>query len=343
LPLVFLIDCSFNIKALLNSHECAAMNVSLLRGRYAPSPTGDLHLGNVRTALLAWLFARQAGGAFVLRVEDLDRPRVRPGATARMLEDLRWLGLDWDEGPDCGGPYAPYLQSERQAIYDEYLRRLRAADLIYPCYCSRAEVARAASAPQGAGDEGPRYPGTCRSLSAAERREREAAGKRPCLRFRAPDRLIAFTDLVAGPVRQHVAQAVGDFIVSRSDGIPAYQLAVVVDDGLMQITQVVRGADLLSSTARQIALFEALGFAVPVFGHVPLVIDAGGARLAKREQAAGVGALRAAGFSAERVVGALAASCGLCPPGETLSARELLASFAPERLQNVAAGPVEIS
>lgn len=318
------------------------MNASSVRGRYAPSPTGDLHLGNVRTALLAWLFARQAGGAFVLRVEDLDRPRVRPGATAQMLEDLRWLGLDWDEGPDCGGPFAPYLQSERQATYDAYLAKLRTADLVYPCYCSRAEVARAASAPQGAGDDGPRYPGTCRNLSAAERKAREAEGRRPCVRFRAPDRLLAFVDLVAGPVAQNVAQAVGDFIVSRSDGILAYQLAVVVDDGLMQMTQVVRGADLLSSTARQIALFEALGFAVPSFGHVPLVVDAQGARLAKRERAAGVGALRSAGIPAERVIGALAASCGLCQPGETMNARELLASCELERLRSVAAGPVEI-
>ncbi len=316
------------------------MKASLLRGRYAPSPTGDLHLGNLRTALLAWLFARKAGGAFVLRVEDLDRPRVRPGATARMLEDLRWLGLDWDEGPDVGGPFGPYLQSERQAVYEAALARLRAADLVYPCYCSRAEVARAASAPQAAGDEGPRYPGTCRNLSQAERQAREAAGRRPCLRFRAPDRLVECTDLVAGVITQNVAQAVGDFIVSRSDGIPAYQLAVVVDDGLMQITQVIRGADLLSSTARQIALFEALGFALPVFGHVPLVVDAQGARLAKREQAAGVGALSEAGVSPERVVGALAASCGLCPPGETLSVRELLASFDSSRLSNLPAGQV---
>jgi glutamyl-tRNA synthetase len=318
------------------------MNTSLVRGRYAPSPTGALHLGNLRTALLAWLFARKAGGTFVLRVEDLDRPRVRPGATAQMLEDVRWLGLDWDEGPDCGGPFGPYLQSERQAIYDAYLARLRAADLVYPCYCSRAEVARAASAPQGAGDEGPRYPGTCRNLSEAERRAREAAGKRPCLRFRAPDRLIAFTDMIAGPVEQNVAQVVGDFIVSRSDGIPAYQFAVVVDDGLMEMTQVVRGADLLGSTARQIALFEALDFAVPVFGHVPLVVDAQGARLAKREQAAGVGALRAAGVAPERVLGALAASCGLCAPGEAMSANDLLDRFVPERLVGVAAGPVEL-
>lgn len=316
------------------------MNASSVRGRYAPSPTGDLHLGNVRTALLAWLFARKAGGAFVLRVEDLDRPRARPGATARMLEDLRWLGLDWDEGPDVGGPYGPYLQSERQAIYEEYLARLRAAGLVYPCYCSRAEVARAASAPQDANDEGPRYPGTCRNLSAAERQTREAAGRHPCLRFCAPDQLIQFTDLVAGTVVQNVAQAVGDFIVSRSDGIPAYQFAVVVDDELMAINQVVRGADLLSSTARQIALFGALGFAAPVFGHVPLVVDAQGARLAKREHAAGVGALREAGIPPTRVIGALAASCGLCPSGESVSAPVLLAGFEPSQLVGTPAGPV---
>jgi glutamyl-tRNA synthetase len=311
-----------------------------VRGRYAPSPTGDLHLGNMRTALLAWLFTRKAGGTFVLRIEDLDRPRVRPGATARMLEDLRWLGLEWDEGPEHGGPYGPYLQSERQLLYEAYLARLQAADLVYPCYCSRAEVARAASAPQEGADEGPRYPGTCRNLSVAERRAREASGRRPCLRFRAPERVIAFDDLVAGPTAQHVAQVVGDFIVARSDGIPGYQFAVVVDDGLMRITQVVRGADLLSSTARQMALFEALGFPVPVYGHVPLVVDQQGSRLAKREHAAGVGALREAGCAAGRVLGALAASCGLCPPGEIVTLDALLQNFRPAQIASLRAGPV---
>jgi glutamyl-tRNA synthetase len=294
----------------------------------------------MRTALLAWLFARKAGGCFVLRVEDLDRPRVRPGATARMLEDLRWLGLEWDEGPECGGPYGPYLQSARQALYEAYLARLLAADLVYPCYCSRAEVARAASAPQEGADEGPRYPGTCRNLSAAGRRACEASGRRPCWRFRAPDQVIVFVDLVAGPTAQNVPEAVGDFIVSRSDGIPGYQFAVVVDDALMQISQVVRGADLLSSTARQIALFEALGFPVPVFGHVPLVLDQHGARLAKREHAAGVGALREAGWAVGQVLGALAASCGLCPAGEAITLDELLAAFHVEKLRSLCPGPV---
>jgi glutamyl-tRNA synthetase len=315
---------------------------SKVRGRYAPSPTGDLHLGNMRTALLAWLFARKAGGSYVLRIEDLDRPRVRPGATARMLEDLRWLGLEWDEGPGCGGPHGPYIQSERQPLYEAYLASLKAADLVYPCYCSRAEVARAASAPQEDADDGPRYPGTCRNLTLPERRVREEAGRRPCLRFRAPDQVIAFDDLVAGPITQNVADAVGDFIVSRSDGIPGYQFAVVVDDALMRMTQVVRGADLLSSTARQIALGKALGFPVPEYGHVPLVVDQQGARLAKREHAAGVGVLREVGYPAERVLGLLGASCGLCPPGETMTLDDLLQVFQPARIVGLHAGPVQL-
>lgn len=294
----------------------------LTRGRYAPSPTGALHLGNLRTALLAWLFARARGGQFVLRVEDLDRPRVVAGASEQMLEDLRWLGLDWDEGPDTGGPYAPYTQSERLDLYSAHLQRLQQAGLIYPCYCSRAEIARAASAPHG--EEGPRYPGTCRTLSQAQRRAYEAAGRRPSLRFRVDDeRVVVFTDLLAGSCRQQVQQAVGDFIVRRSDGIFAYQFAVVVDDGLMRINQVVRGADLLSSTARQILLFEALGFPIPTFAHVPLWLDSSGQRFSKRIQSAGLAPLRASGVTPARLVGQLAASCGLVEPGEALSPAQL--------------------
>jgi glutamyl-tRNA synthetase len=294
----------------------------VLRGRYAPSPSGDLHLGNLRTALLAWLFARCAGGQFVLRIEDLDRPRTRPGAAQRMLYDLRWLGLDWDEGPDCGGPYAPYTQSERQEIYAFHLRRLQEAGLLYPCYCSRADLARAASAPQG--DEGPRYPGTCRYLTMEQRREREASGRRPSLRFRVDDeRVVGFTDLLYGPRQEHTQRAIGDFIVLRADGIYSYQFAVVVDDALMHINQVVRGADLLSSTARQILLYEALGFPLPAFAHVPLMMNAEGKRLAKRNQSAGLEPLRAAGASPAGVVGRLAVSCGLVPEGTSITAREL--------------------
>lgn len=294
----------------------------LIRGRYAPSPTGVLHLGNLRTALLAWLFARCSGGQFVLRIEDLDRPRVRPGASERMLHDLRWLGLDWDEGPDIGGSYAPYTQSERHEIYTTNLQRLQDQGLIYPCYCSRAEIARAASAPHGI--EGPRYPGTCRNLTHAQRKQHEANNHRPSLRFRVDDeRTVSFTDLLVGPIKQQVQQAVGDFIACRSDGIFAYQFAVVVDDGLMHINQVVRGVDLIESTSRQILLFEALGFQVPTFAHVSLLLDEHGKRFSKRTQSAGLEPLREKGVRPEQVVGQMAAQLGLVDKGEELSAVEL--------------------
>jgi len=298
------------------------MPADLIRGRYAPSPTGDLHLGNLRTALLAWLFARSAGGQFVLRIEDLDQPRVRPGASQRMLSDLRWLGLDWDEGPDIGGPYTPYTQSQRQEIYRSCLQRLVDNGLIYPCYCSRAEIARAASAPQE--DEGPRYPGTCRHLTQEQRRKHEANNRRPSLRFRVDDeRIVSFTDVLAGPVEQHVQRALGDFIVCRSDGIFAYQFAVVVDDALMHINQVVRGADLLQSTPRQVLLYEALGFPLPTFAHVPLLLDEHGKRFSKRIQSAGLEPLRSAGATPAQVVGQLAATCGLVEQGTSISVLEL--------------------
>lgn len=300
----------------------------LIRGRYAPSPSGDLHLGNLRTALLAWLFARSMGGQFVLRIEDLDRPRVREGATQRMLADLHWLDLHWDEGPDCGGPYAPYTQSERLDIYQHYLQRLQTAGLVYPCYCSRAEIAQAASAPQQGAEDGPRYPGTCRHLTETQRRQYAARGRRPALRFRVDDeRRVVFNDLLNGPTHQHVQQAVGDFIVRRTDGIVAYQFAVVVDDALMHINQVVRGVDLLLSTPRQILLYEALGFAVPTFAHVPLLLGADGKRLAKRTQSSGLAPLRDAAMTPQRVIGQLAASCGLVENGTSLSPIELAKSY----------------
>jgi glutamyl-tRNA synthetase len=309
------------------------------RGRYAPSPTGALHLGNLRTALLAWLLARSAGGDFILRMEDLDLPRARPGAAYQILDDLRWLGLDWDEGPDIGGPYGPYTQSARAAIYLGALARLRARGLLYPCYCTRAELHASAasqaiaSAPH-MGDQPPRYPGTCRDLSARERRERAAAGRRPSLRFRVPDEAINFTDRMLGPQSERVSATIGDFIVRRSDGLIAYNLAVVVDDALMGVTQVARGADLLPVTAPQRALTLALGYTPPSeYAHLPLATDATGARLAKRDASAGVQALRASGSSPERVVGALAASVGLWPAGEPATLRALLATFDPARIR----------
>ena len=305
------------------------------RGRYAPSPTGVLHLGNLRTALLAWLFARASGRAFTLRVEDLDRPRVRPGATSRMLSDLRWLGLDWDEGPGIGGPLGPYFQSQREALYTAAFARLRTASLVYPCYCARSELARIASAPQqeGQGDVSPRYPGTCRDLTPAQRTEREAEGRRPSWRFSAPEGQITFADALHGVISENVAETVGDFIVRRSDGVFAYQLAVVVDDALMGVDQVVRGEDLLSSTARQLALYDALGYPRPAeYAHVPLALDVTGARLAKREAAAGLDALHNAGRTADEIVGALAASCGLWPEGTPATPAQVLATFDPAKI-----------
>ncbi len=302
---------------------------AVMRGRFAPSPTGDLHLGNLRTALLAWLFTRWANGQFVLRIEDLDQPRVRPGSTERMLTDLRWLGLDWDEGPDCDGPYAPYTQSERLHIYQYYLKQLQDADLVYPCYCTRAEVAQAASAPQQGAEDGPRYPGTCRDLTSSQRRRYEANGRKPSLRFRVlAESPVTFNDLLIGEYTQHVHSAVGDFIVQRSDGIFAYQFAVVVDDALMHINQIVRGTDLLSSTARQILLYKALGFPAPTFAHVPLMLDEQGHRLAKRQQSAGLAPLKEAGKNAQSIIAALAASCGLTDTNSPISPNELACLYS---------------
>ncbi len=312
--------------------------MSAVRGRYAPSPTGALHLGALRTALLAWLFARAEGGTFILRIEDLDLPRVRPGAARRMLDDLRWLGLDWDEGPDSGGPYGPYIQSARGAIYSGALARLRAAGMLYPCYCTRAELrstqdAAIASAPHLIGAPVP-YSGLCRNLTERERRAREAAGRAPSLRFHAPKEPVMFKDRLHGAVSERVSETLGDIIVRRSDGVVAYNLAVVVDDALMGVTQVVRGADLLGVTAAQRALALALGYEPPRdYAHVPLATDAAGARLAKRDATAGLAGLRALGVTPERVVGALAASVGLWPTGEPTTPRDLLAVFDPARIR----------
>jgi glutamyl-tRNA synthetase len=306
------------------------MTPQAMRGRYAPSPTGTLHLGNLRTALLAWLFARHAGGAFALRVEDLDLPRVRPGMARRQLQDLRRLGLNWDDGPDLGGPYGPYVQSQRQALYEAALGKLRERGSLYPCYCSRSELARLASAPH-AGDHTAPYDGACRTLTRHERERLEAQGRRPAWRFRAPAGWIHFRDTLAGEVSEDVRSTVGDFVVRRSDGVVAYQLAVVVDDALMGITQVVRGADLLPSTARQLALYDALGYPRPTwYAHVPLALDAGGERMAKRDAASELDALRARRARPQEVLGALAASVGLWPRGMPATLGELLSAFRPE-------------
>lgn len=292
-------------------------------GRYAPSPTGPLHLGNVRTALLAWYAARRAGGRFILRIEDLDQPRVRSGATASIIADLRWLGLDWDEGPDVGGQHGPYFQSQRLALYHQALARLRAQDLLYPCYCSRTDLSRLASAPHH-GDDPPPYPGTCRDLTHAQRQAYKREGRRPAWRVRVPPGIVTFHDRDMGEVTQDVAAEVGDFIVWRSDDVIAYQLAVVVDDALMGVTEVVRGRDLLHVTPRQIILQQLLGYPQPSYAHVPLLTDDQGEKLSKRTAASGLAEWQSAGYTVEMAMGMLATSAGIVPAYRPLTTRDML-------------------
>jgi glutamyl-tRNA synthetase len=240
-------------------------------GRFAPSPTGPLHLGSLRTALIAWLFARSQSARFLVRIEDLDPQRSRREFEREQLDDLRALGLDWDE--------TPVRQSERMPLYEAALARLQAQGRLYPCFCTRAEIREAASAPHGALPEGS-YPGTCRALSETEREHRRAAGRPFALRVRAEGERVEFDDRLRG----RCGGAVDDFVVRRADGVPAYQLAVVVDDADQGVGEVVRGDDLIDSTPRQILLARLLGLPVPRYAHVPLVLGADGARLAKRSR-----------------------------------------------------------
>ena len=259
------------------------------RGRLAPSPTGYLHLGHARTFWIAQERARAAGGTLLLRNDDLDRARCRPEFVAAMVEDLRWFGFDWSEGPDVGGPCAPYNQSERLPLYIAAFERLRAAGFLYPCACSRQDVLRALSAPHQ-GEEEPLYPGTCRHVSP----DRPRAGVN--WRFRVPEgETISFTDGAIGSHSEIAGRDFGDFLVWRKDDLPSYQLACTVDDAAMRITEVVRGADLLTSTCRQLLLYRALTEPEPAFYHAPLLNDEHGVRLAKRHDALSLCTLRERG------------------------------------------------
>lgn len=270
------------------------------RGRLAPSPTGLLHIGHARTFWTAAQRAIAHQGALVLRNEDLDPQRSRAEFVSAMIEDLQWLGIRWQEGPDCSGPYGPYSQSERRAHYLKAWRRLRDGGFIYPCNCSRKDLARAATAPNDTDDE-PIYPGNCRGRTDAAQFA-EPMGVN--WRFRVPDgEEVAFADLNLGSQRYTADRDFGDFLVWRRDDVPAYQLAVVVDDAAMRITEVVRGADLLTSTARQLLLIRALGFAIPDYFHCELVRDASGLRLAKRHDAVSIRSLREHGVTPEGVWG----------------------------------------
>jgi glutamyl-tRNA synthetase len=287
-------------------------------GRLAPSPTGAQHLGNARTYLIAWLRARSRGGRVLLRIEDIDSPRVKPGAAEQVCEDLHWLGLDWDEGP--------FAQTDRLPLYEAALRQLQARDLVYPCTCTRSDIELAASAPH-LDHEGPAYPGTCAGRSSAD--AAGLAGRPYAWRFRAGSAAVDFVDGYRGPVH---GEAGGDYVVWKSAGTPAYQLAVVVDDVAMGITEAVRGDDLIPSTPRQLLLYEALGLPAPRFTHVPLVVGSDGRRLAKRHGDTRLATMRAAGVRAESVLGLLAWSCGWLGEVEPVRAAELLPRFRLETI-----------
>jgi glutamyl-tRNA synthetase len=290
-------------------------------GRFAPSPTGPLHLGNLRTALLAWLFARSAKARFLVRIEDLDPGRSRREHEAGQLADLAALGLDWD-GPAL-------RQSERRERHRDALERLRAAGRVYPCWCSRAEIREAASAPHGAGGAGSgAYPGTCKRLSAAQRAERERSGRRPALRLDAGAERVAFADRLHGAVEA----VVDDLVLWRGDDTPAYNLAVVVDDADQGVGEVVRGDDLLDTTPRQLLLQRLLRLPEPSYAHVPLVLGADGARLAKRHGAVTLADRAARGETPADVLAWMARSLGLAHDGEAVGLPLLLERFRPDAL-----------
>ena len=299
-------------------------------GRLAPSPTGALHLGNARTFMVAWLRARSCGGCVVFRMEDLDHPRDKPGAAHAAVEDLRWLGFDWDE---------EFVQSERREFYRAALRSLIEKGAVYPCTCSRADVEHAQSAPH-AGEQ-LHYPGTCRGRYATWAEAAAAISPRtPCWRFRVPEGAVAaFDDAFAGHFEQDVPRVLGDFPVARDEFGAGYTLAVVVDDAAMGVTEVVRGDDLLAATPAQILIQRALGLPTPAYCHVPLVVGADGRRLAKRHGDTRIASYRAAGVRPERLIGALAASCGWAEAGEELTLADLLPRFT---LATIPAAPTKV-
>lgn len=296
----------------------------MVRGRFAPSPSGRMHLGNLFCALLSYLSVKSRGGEWILRIEDLDTARCRPDYARQVEEDLRWLGLAWDEGGSAGGPDAPYFQSERTALYEAALARLRGMGLVYPCFCTRAQL-HAASAPHRE-DGLTVYPGTCRGLTAEDIARREAAGRKGALRLRVPEETVTFTDGHLGEVTEYLPTDCGDFLLRRSDGLFAYQLAVVVDDAAMGVTEVVRGADLLSSTPRQLLLYELLGWEAPEFYHFPLLLSLDGRRLSKRDGDLGLGALRER-YTPEEIIGKLAYLAGQNPGGGPRTPEALAEDF----------------
>jgi nondiscriminating glutamyl-tRNA synthetase len=303
-----------------------AMSGSSIVTRFAPSPSGELHLGNARTALFNWLLARRHGGRFLLRIEDTDAQRSRPEFVAALIEDLAWLGLAWDEGPGCGGPSAPYEQSARSAHYASALDRLESLGAVYPCYCSPLELDLSRRAQTAAGRP-PRYAGTCRELTPAQRREREAEGRRPTLRFRVPATgRVRFQDLVHGD--QDFASAdIGDFVVRRADGSAAFFFSNVLDDALMGVTVVLRGEDHLSNTPRQLLLAAALGLQAPAYGHLALIFGEDGSPLSKRHGARSLRQLREEGYLPAAILNHLFRLGHSCPEHGLADASAMAQAF----------------
>ncbi|MGE4619942.1 MAG: tRNA glutamyl-Q(34) synthetase GluQRS [Planctomycetota bacterium] len=301
---------------------------STLVGRLAPSPTGVLHLGNVRSFLLAWLSIRSRGGILRLRIEDIDGPRIQSGATEQVIEDLQWLGLDWDAEPE--------IQTDHLWRHERVLEQLQQAGLVYPCICTRSEVEEAASAPHEVGQISAEtvYPGTCRDRWRNEEHARSETGRNPALRFRVTDTAVPFVDRFVGRQEGKLA---GDFVVRKRDGTPSYQLAVVVDDAEAGITEVLRADDLLSSTPRQLLIYQHLGVPVPEFVHLPLVVGPDGRRLAKRHGDTSLARYRREGVAPGTLIGAVAHLSGLVPAGVRCRPQDLLNDFD---LDRVPAGPV---
>ena len=299
-----------------------------VRVRFAPSPTGFMHVGNARTALFNYLFARHHGGTFVLRIEDTDLERHSEEAVNVIYEALKWMGIEWDEGPDKGGPYGPYRQSERFDVYRKFVEELKEKGLVYECYCTPEEL-DAMRKEQLAKGEPPRYTGKCRHLTEEEKERLRAEGRKPVLRFKVPqDRVVRFKDLVKGEIEINARQLGGDFVIVRSNGVPVYNFVVVIDDALMKITHVIRGEDHISNTPKQILLYEALGFEVPQFAHLPMILGPDRSKLSKRHGSTSVKEFREKGYLPEAFTNFLALLGWYPKDGkEILSMEELIERF----------------
>lgn len=304
--------------------------MSSFRVRFAPSPTGELHIGNVRTAIFNWLFARRHEGTFILRIEDTDAERSTAESERSIREDLRWLGLNYDEGPEVGGPFAPYYQSQRKHIYLEYADLLLKSGNAYPCFCTEEELEEKKKLFIKKGVQ-PRYDGQCRNLSKAEQENLAAKGRKPATRFKIQQREISFTDLVRGRVSFN-CDLIGDFIIVRSDGMASYNFSASVDDALMRIDHVFRGEDHLSNTPRQILILQALGFSPPTYGHLSIIVDKDKCKLKKRDKGTSLRHFREEGFLPDALINYLAL-LGWSPEGgkELMTRQELIGKFSPDR------------